>query len=272
MKRTHRWAATALTTLALTGMAAGPASADAPSARAADGSGAILDTAFLRVSHQGHLTEIAAGEDARKQASSACVRDIGAALVRDHTRMDADTRALADRLGVDLPAAPSAEQQEMLAGLMGRHGGAGYDAHWLTALTGAHEKTLTRIDAQLARGKDAQVTAAAKAVRPVVASHLDMVRGGKCRHSDGTGSGQEPGGTPESAPPRKPGQSHDSGGSHSSGDSAAPKAIHAGNGGQAATLAAGVPVAVAVPVLAVGGILVAAGAFWAASRLRRHDR
>ncbi|MEU6484763.1 DUF4142 domain-containing protein [Streptomyces sp. NPDC046887] len=232
--RTHRWAAaTALTCLALSGLAAAPASAAGPSS---EGSAApVLDEAFVRASHQGHLTEIAAGEDGRKHAVSPCVRETGAALVRDHTRMDASTKALAEKLGVDLPPAPTAEQQALLAGLMAEHGKAGYDAAWLTALAGAHEKTLDRIDTQIAKGKNAQVIAAAKAVRPIVASHLDMVRGGTCHYTTG------------------------------------PKAIHAGAGGQSATLAAGVPVAVAVPVLAVGGLVVAAGAFWAAARLRRND-
>ncbi|MEU0657782.1 DUF4142 domain-containing protein [Streptomyces lavendulocolor] len=232
MTRTHRWAATAFTCLALTGISAGPALASAP----ADGSAPATDAAFLRASHQGNLTEIAAGKDAQKNATTDCVKHVGKVLVRDHTKLDAATRALADKQGVDLPVAPSKEQQETLADIMSKAGTKAYDAAWLTAQAAAHEKTLARIDHQVAHGKNAEVTAAAKAARPVVAMHLDMVRGGKCHAA------------------------------------AAPRAIHAGNGGQVATsLAADVPVALAVPAVALGGVLVAGGAFWAASRMRRHD-
>ncbi|MFF8829658.1 DUF4142 domain-containing protein [Streptomyces sp. NPDC015131] len=237
MIRTPHWAATALTCLALSGIAAGhaaPALASAP----ADGASTALatDAAFLRASHQGNLTEIAAGKDARKHATTDCVKQVGEVLVRDHTKLDADTRALADDQGVDLPMAPSKEQQQTLADLRAKAGGPAYDAAWLKAQAAAHEKTLARIDNQIARGENARVTAAAKAARPVVAMHLGMVRGGTCHTAS------------------------------------APHTIHAGNGGHVSTsLAAEVPVAVAVPVVAVGGVLVAGGAFWAASRMRRND-
>ncbi|MGI5482716.1 DUF4142 domain-containing protein [Streptomyces lavendofoliae] len=235
MTRTHRWAATAFACLALTGIAAGPALASAP----ADGATTSLptDAAFLRASHQGNLTEIAAGKDAQKNATTSCVKHVGKVLVRDHTKLDADTRALADKQGVDLPAAPTKEQQDMLADVMSKAGTKAYDTAWLHSQAAAHQQTLARIDHQITHGKNAEVTAAAKAARPVVAMHLDMVRGGECHAA------------------------------------AAPKAIHAGNGGQVAatSMAAGVPVALAVPAVAVGGVLVAGGAFWAASRMRRND-
>ncbi|WP_175410281.1 DUF4142 domain-containing protein [Streptomyces sp. TRM64462] len=228
--RTHRWAATALTCLALTGIAAAPA-------RAADD--AMTDSAFLRAAHQGNMTEIAASRDARKNATTACVKRVAAVLERDHTRLDAATRALSDKLGVDLPVAPTAAQQRDLAGVMAKAGTRAYDTAWLDAQASAHTETLGRIDDRIARGGNAEVTAAAKAARPVVAGHLAMVRDGTCH----------------------------------SGAADAPKRVHAGNGGQAAQQrpADEVPVFVAVPAVALGGALVAGGAFWMASRLRRND-
>ncbi|MCS0638616.1 DUF4142 domain-containing protein [Streptomyces sp. LP05-1] len=229
MFRTQRWTMTAITCLALTGITAGPALAGEPPADPP-----ALDNAYLRAGHQGNLTEIGAGRDAEKHANSACVKQAGAVLVRDHTKLDADTKALANKLGVDLPTAPTPEQQKTLAGVMTKAGTDGYDKTWLAEMATAHEKTLARIDTQIAKGKKAEITAAAKAARPVVAAHLAMVRGGGCHQA------------------------------------AAPHTIDAGKGGKA-VLAADVPVAVAVPAVALGGFLVAAGAFWAAARLRRHD-
>jgi putative membrane protein len=226
--RTHRWAATALTCLTLSGIAAAPAlAADAPP----------TDYALLRAAHQGNLTETAAGRDARKNATTACVKKVGGVLERDHTKLDAAVRALADKLGVDLPAAPTPEQQQTLAALMAKAGTSAYDPAWLKAMDAAHTKTLAMLDHQIAEGKDAEITAGAKAVRPIVAHHLAMVRGGTC-HEDAV---------------------------------AVPDRIHAGSGGQVALADEGVPVFVAVPAMAIGGVLVAGGAFWAAGRIRRND-
>ncbi|MFJ8647155.1 DUF4142 domain-containing protein [Streptomyces sp. NPDC093546] len=232
----RRWAATALACLTLGGIATGAA---APAFANGDASALPVDNAFLRASHQGNLAEIAAGQDAQKNATTECVKNVGKVLVRDHTKMDAATKSLADKLGVDLPLAPTAEQQGTLANVMKKAGTSAYDTAWLQAQSAAHEKTLSMIDHQVAHGKNAEVTAAAKSARPVVAMHLDMVRGGTC---------------------------------HGAAADAAttPKSIHAGNGGQVA-LAADVPVMLAVPALALGGVLVAGGAFWAANRIRRND-
>ncbi|MEE1753692.1 DUF4142 domain-containing protein [Streptomyces sp. SP18CS02] len=237
MIRIRHWAATAFACLALTGSAVGPVhAADGPGTGTAPAAGtAPIDDAYLRAGHQGNLTEIAAGQDAQRHAVSACVKSAAATLIRDHTRLDESTRALAGKLGVDLPAAPTVEQQDMLRTLESKAGSGAYDATWLDAMTSAHQKTLARIDNQISTGKVAEVTAAARASRPVVASHLAMVRGGGCH------------------------------------DTATPSAIHAGDGGQAAALAAEVPIAVAVPALAIGGVLVAGVAFWAAALIRRND-
>ncbi|MFV2121916.1 DUF4142 domain-containing protein [Streptomyces sp. Act-28] len=226
--RTHRWAATALTCLTLSGIAAAPAlAADGPP----------TDYAFLRASHQGNLTEITAGRDAQKNATTACVKKVGGVLEHDHTKLDAAVRALADKLGVDLPAAPSPEQQKVLADVMAKAGTGAYDTAWLKAQDAAHTKTLGMIDHQIAEGKDAEVTAAAKAARPVVAHHLSMVRGGTCHEHTAT----------------------------------APHSIHAGSGGQVALADEGVPAFVAIPAMTIGGVLVAGAAFWAAGRIRRND-
>ncbi|MET9951748.1 DUF4142 domain-containing protein [Streptomyces sp. NPDC006339] len=138
------------------------------------------DATFLKSAHQGNLAEIAAGRDAQKNGISACVQEVGRVLVRDHTKLDADGKALAAKLGVALPAEPTAEQKAELAAVRAKAGTSGYDAAWLTAQDAAHTKTLALIDTELASGDDSEVKAAARAARPVVAMHLDMVRGGVC--------------------------------------------------------------------------------------------
>lgn len=153
---------------------------------AADVSGE--DRTFLEQAHQGNLAEIAAGEDASGNATSACVKEVGATLVRDHTELDADVKTLAGKVGVTLPGSPSEEQKKELAAVRAEAGGPAYDTAWLTAQDGAHRKTLALIDQEIKSGTNAEVMAAARAARPVVAMHLDMVRGGACRTAEDAGT------------------------------------------------------------------------------------
>ncbi|MFJ6940402.1 DUF4142 domain-containing protein [Streptomyces sp. NPDC101132] len=150
------------------------------SAVAAAPSPGSTDAQYVRTAHQGNLAEIAAGQDAQKNAEDTCVKDVGAALVRDHTDLDATISRLAEKGGVSLPDTMTQEQQTALDNVKATAGSPAYDAAWLTAQEDAHTKTLALIDHQISQGTDTETTDAAKKARPVVAKHLDMVRGGTC--------------------------------------------------------------------------------------------
>ncbi|MET7442136.1 DUF4142 domain-containing protein, partial [Streptomyces sp. NPDC005568] len=156
---------------AVCGIAAAPASA---------GAGSPQDDTFARAAHQGNLAEIAAGRDAQKHATTACVKTVGATLVRDHGKLDSDLRMLAHKLDITLPGMPTAEQRQELAAVQAKAGTQAYDTAWLKTQDAAHTATLAMIDSELKSGQNAEVQAAARAARPVVAMHLEMVRGGTC--------------------------------------------------------------------------------------------
>ncbi|GAB3120555.1 hypothetical protein GCM10027160_36870 [Streptomyces calidiresistens] len=170
MKRT-RLVAVAVTTLAVVGTSTGTALAD----------DTATDAGYLQQSRQGNLTEILAGEDALANSGDECVRHVGEVLIRDHTLLDADVTALADARGVDLPDAPSPEQQRTLEEVSALAGTAEYETAWLLAQEEAHLDTLDLIDTQVEYGTDEEITAAALSARPIVEMHLEMVRGGVCR-------------------------------------------------------------------------------------------
>jgi len=189
------------------------------------------DRMFVKAAHQGNLAEIAAGQDAQQHATTSCVKAVGGVLVRDHGKLDADVKALAEKLGVALPSQPTPEDQQKLKDVQAKAGTPAYDAAWLAAQEAAHTKTLALIDQELQTGKNSEVFAAAKSARPIVAMHLDMVRGGTCHAAK------------------------------------APTTVHAGSGGQ---LAAAVDSREAIGTAAVvGGLVLAAGAGWWTVRGRR---
>lgn len=191
------------------------------------------DKMFLIKAHQGNLAEIEAGQDARKNATTSCVKRVGDVLVRDHSKLDADVRTLAAKLNVTLPGSPSQQQKQELAAVRAKAGTAAYDAAWLKVQDAAHRKTLALIDQELRSGQNPEVKAAARAARPVVAMHLDMVRGGTCH------AGKDAG------------------------------VVRAGSGGHLATADSTSATAGAL-TMAGGGLLTALGAAWFL-RARRHS-
>ncbi|MEU3183979.1 DUF4142 domain-containing protein [Streptomyces sp. NPDC006923] len=155
-------------------MLAALAGISAPSAFAE--AAATDDAPFLKAVHQGNLAEIAAGEDAGKHATAACVKTVGAILVRDHRKLDADVKALARKLDVSLPAAPAPAQQQALAAVRAKAGTSAYNTAWLKTEATGHVETLELIDHEIGTGGNAEVKAAARAARPVVARHLELIR------------------------------------------------------------------------------------------------
>ncbi|RBM19874.1 hypothetical protein DEH69_09425 [Streptomyces sp. PT12] len=138
------------------------------------------DETFLTSAHQSNLAEIAAGEDAQTSATTECVKEVGETLVIDHRRLDDSLTALAGRLNVALPDAPTPEQQQTLSDLAAVAGTPTYDEEWLRTEEAAHRATLELIDDEINGGENAEVIALAEAARPVVALHLEMVEGGRC--------------------------------------------------------------------------------------------
>jgi putative membrane protein len=130
------------------------------------------DEAWLAAAHQSNLSEIAAGESAQQNATTEQVREMGATLVEDHTTLDDDLVAVAEELGVDLPDAPTEEQQAILAEVEENEGEA-YDAAWVAAQIDGHAATLAAIEEELAEGQDEQVIGLAETARPVVEDHYD---------------------------------------------------------------------------------------------------
>ncbi|MEU3553591.1 DUF4142 domain-containing protein [Streptomyces fragilis] len=220
-----RLAYVAALAVALSVTSAGPSSAAAVDDQ---------DVMFVKAAHQGNLAEIAAGQDAQKNATTACVKKVGMILVRDHTKLDADVRTLAGKLDIALPSGPTEEQKRELAAVQAKAGSSAYDKAWLTLQEAAHTKTLALIDQELKAGGNAEVKAAARAARPVVAMHLDMVRGGVCHAAKEAGT------------------------------------VKAGSGGQLADAEqdSGMPAA-GVTGLIGGGLLAGVGAAWLVRNRRR---
>ncbi|MFI6922808.1 DUF4142 domain-containing protein [Nonomuraea spiralis] len=139
-----------------------------------------------RVRHgtrRGNLAEIAAGKAALRRSHDKDVREIAWGLIRDHRKLDARLREVAQRLRVDLPDAPAAEQRDDLDAVLARRSGHRFDRAWLRLQADAHEQTLTLIRRELRHGHSGWVRDLARDGAPVVRHHLDEVRAELNRHA-----------------------------------------------------------------------------------------
>ncbi|WP_188193269.1 DUF4142 domain-containing protein [Nonomuraea sp. SYSU D8015] len=133
------------------------------------------DRAYLRQAHRGHLAEIAAGKAALRESRDRGVREIAWRLIRDHRRLDARLRHVADRLDVWLPDAPSAEQRAALRAVTDREGRR-FDRAWLRLQADAHYRSLRLGQAELRLGRSEWVKDLARDSAPVIRHHLRMIR------------------------------------------------------------------------------------------------
>jgi putative membrane protein len=122
--------------------------------------------------HQLNLAEIAAGKLAQSKGSSQEVKDLGAMLVTDHTKLDAAVRKVATTAEVSLPSAPNAEQKAMQAKLMNAPAGE-FDARFVAGQLAGHAKTMALGEKETKHGSDAAVMKAASDAAPVIAQHHD---------------------------------------------------------------------------------------------------
>lgn len=161
--------------LALVGPAA-IAQAATPHAQAQSGSGCSTkvtaqDKAFLRAAHQSNLTEIKAGQLALKKSKNKAVRDLGAMFIRDHTKTDADLKAVAEKLGVSLPSRPNPVQRADAAKLE-KLSATAFDKFWIKSQTAGHRKAKATGEKELKKGSNCDVITVDKKSAPVVAHHL----------------------------------------------------------------------------------------------------
>jgi putative membrane protein len=133
------------------------------------------DREFLRKAHRSNLAEIQAGQAAQEKGASATVRDLGAKIVTDHTKLDRDVRRVAEQVGVDLPKRPSADQRRELEQVAAQSGKE-FDRAWLAAQIAGHHRSLANGAKELQDGSSSEVKKLARDAKPIVQTHLDMLQ------------------------------------------------------------------------------------------------
>jgi len=154
--------------------ALGPA---ATTVRAADAQLSPGDVDFLQRLHQVNMTELTFAKwavDTKTWQGSAAVQAVGKQLQADHTEIDKQTVAMAGQLGVQLPTAPTDQQQWALNTTKPRRG-IEFDRAFVTSLTRGHDAAMTLLTTTKAQTKNDAIKQFTDSVMNFVMKHVSLL-------------------------------------------------------------------------------------------------
>jgi len=117
------------------------------------------------------LWEQPTGQQAEQQAASPQVREVGRHVASEHATLDADVRAVADKLGVLLPTSPSAQQLGWMKEISAQTG-SDYDRMFIQRLREAHGNVLALIAQVRAGTRNSVIRAFATTANDFVSRHI----------------------------------------------------------------------------------------------------
>ena len=120
------------------------------------------------------LWEIPAGQAAEQQAGSQQVKAAGAKIASQHAQLDQETRALAERLGVELPSEPTEEQQDWLNELSTKWGPE-FDQAFANLVRGAQGTVFPMVAQVRASTRNEQIRALATKADNMVNNQMTLL-------------------------------------------------------------------------------------------------
>jgi putative membrane protein len=132
------------------------------------------DTDFILAAAQGGLTEVKLGELAARNGTRDEVKEFGKMMVKDHTVINDDLRALATQKGVSLTDTLDAKHQEKLD-KMAALTGAGFDDAYIAAMIKGHKAVAREFKAEAATTQDSDIKSFLDKSLPVVEAHLKHI-------------------------------------------------------------------------------------------------
>ena len=135
---------------------------------------ATADQDFMLAAAQGGMTEVKLGELAATNGMRADVKEFGQMMVKDHTAIKDDLKALAAQKGVILPDSLNAKHQAM-ADKMAALTGSEFDDAYIKGMIKDHKMDAKEFKAESAATQDADIKSFLDKSIPVVEAHLQHV-------------------------------------------------------------------------------------------------
>jgi len=132
------------------------------------------DQNFMLAAAQGGMTEVKLGELASTNGMRDDVKEFGQMMVKDHTAINDDLKALAAQKGVALPDSLDAKHEGMVD-KMAALTGSEFDDAYIAAMIKGHKKDAKAFNAEAAATQDADIKSFLDKSIPVVEAHLKHI-------------------------------------------------------------------------------------------------
>lgn len=133
-----------------------------------------VEREFITVIRFANLWEIPMGQLAAKRGTTQVVRDVGAQINADHTKLDVDIKKLAAQFGVELPAEPTSSQRSWIAEISSKTG-EDFDRTFANRLRGAHGTVFGLVSEVRAETTNEVIRAFAQTANEIVMKHMALL-------------------------------------------------------------------------------------------------
>jgi putative membrane protein len=132
------------------------------------------DKDFILAAAQGGMTEVKLGELAAQKAMRDDVKAFGQMMVKDHSAINDDLKALAAQKGVTLPDSLDAKHQAMVD-KMAALKGSEFDDAYIASMINDHKADAKEFKAEAAETNDADIKSFLGKSIPIVDRHLQRI-------------------------------------------------------------------------------------------------
>jgi predicted outer membrane protein len=133
-----------------------------------------VEREFITVIRFANLWEIPMGQLATQRGTTQTVRDVGATIAADHTKLNVDVRKIADQFGVQLPDQPTSSQRSWIAEISGKTG-EDFDTAFANRLRAAHGTVFGLVSEIRAGTSNPDIRAFAQTANEIVMKHMTLL-------------------------------------------------------------------------------------------------
>ena len=150
---------------------AGPAKASKPDKAA--NSVSHGDQSWVISAYKGGAEEVRLGQLASSKGNSPAVKEFGQQMVTDHSKGNAELKALADKKGIKLTTKDSQADADFKK--LNALSGAQFDKQYVEMMVKGHKSTVAAFKKEAEKGGDPNIKAWAAKVLPTINQHLAMI-------------------------------------------------------------------------------------------------
>ena len=133
-----------------------------------------FDSEFMAKAASGGLLEVEMGRQVAARATTPQAKEFAQKMVADHTKSNAELKALAARKNITLPTTLGAEHARVLKDVLEKKG-ANMDHEYLTEMQKDHQEDVKEFTEASVKAADPDIKAFATKNVPVLKMHFDMV-------------------------------------------------------------------------------------------------